>query len=193
MGPFAQIPGANGAGDGTRTRDFDLGKVALYQLSYSRALTFKCTALRARCQLDPRLDRAVDFKVLQAAAERRRLEPEAKGLAPALAPHVLSLLDAWPGRRVRVTDAGALDVAHGRPVSAAHVDEGKAPLEGAVVGLVHQLEGEAAELIGLGRWEGDDLRVVRGIRPSGEVGRADAGAEVLDSDPSGHQEASGAS
>ncbi len=27
---------ANGAGDETRTRDFDLGKVALYQLSYSR-------------------------------------------------------------------------------------------------------------------------------------------------------------
>ena len=26
-----------GAGDGTRTRDIDLGKVALYQLSYSRA------------------------------------------------------------------------------------------------------------------------------------------------------------
>ena len=25
-----------GAGDGTRTRDIDLGKVALYQLSYSR-------------------------------------------------------------------------------------------------------------------------------------------------------------
>src|SRR6266851_2659179 len=27
----------NGAGDGIRTRDIDLGKVALYQLSYSRA------------------------------------------------------------------------------------------------------------------------------------------------------------
>jgi hypothetical protein len=26
----------NGAGDGIRTRDIDLGKVALYQLSYSR-------------------------------------------------------------------------------------------------------------------------------------------------------------
>ena len=26
-----------GAGDGIRTRDIDLGKVALYQLSYSRA------------------------------------------------------------------------------------------------------------------------------------------------------------
>ena len=27
----------DGAGDGIRTRDIDLGKVALYQLSYSRA------------------------------------------------------------------------------------------------------------------------------------------------------------
>ena len=29
------------AGDGTRTRDFNLGKVALYQLSYSRVNIFK--------------------------------------------------------------------------------------------------------------------------------------------------------
>ena len=28
----------NGAGNGTRTRDINLGKVALYQLSYSRSL-----------------------------------------------------------------------------------------------------------------------------------------------------------
>ena len=28
--------GKNGAGDGIRTRDINLGKVALYQLSYSR-------------------------------------------------------------------------------------------------------------------------------------------------------------
>ncbi len=28
----------NGAGNGTRTRDFNLGKVALYQLSYSRPM-----------------------------------------------------------------------------------------------------------------------------------------------------------
>jgi hypothetical protein len=27
----------NGAGNGTRTRDINLGKVALYQLSYSRS------------------------------------------------------------------------------------------------------------------------------------------------------------
>jgi hypothetical protein len=31
------MEGTNGAGDGIRTRDIDLGKVALYQLSYSRA------------------------------------------------------------------------------------------------------------------------------------------------------------
>ena len=30
----------NGAGNGTRTRDINLGKVALYQLSYSRVI--KC-------------------------------------------------------------------------------------------------------------------------------------------------------
>ncbi len=29
----------NGAGDGIRTRDINLGKVALYQLSYSRLST----------------------------------------------------------------------------------------------------------------------------------------------------------
>ena len=28
----------DGAGDGIRTRDIDLGKVALYQLSYSRLM-----------------------------------------------------------------------------------------------------------------------------------------------------------
>ena len=32
-GPWAET---DGAGDGIRTRDIDLGKVALYQLSYSR-------------------------------------------------------------------------------------------------------------------------------------------------------------
>ena len=33
----------NGAGDGIRTRDIDLGKVALYQLSYSRARQVRFT------------------------------------------------------------------------------------------------------------------------------------------------------
>ena len=31
------VEGFYGAGDGIRTRDIDLGKVALYQLSYSRS------------------------------------------------------------------------------------------------------------------------------------------------------------
>ena len=31
-----QLPGESGAGDESRTRDLNLGKVALYQLSYSR-------------------------------------------------------------------------------------------------------------------------------------------------------------
>ena len=31
------VEGFHGAGDGIRTRDIDLGKVALYQLSYSRS------------------------------------------------------------------------------------------------------------------------------------------------------------
>ena len=35
-GRVQQNPDQFGAGDGIRTRDIDLGKVALYQLSYSR-------------------------------------------------------------------------------------------------------------------------------------------------------------
>jgi hypothetical protein len=45
----------NGAGDGIRTRDIDLGKVALYQLSYSRfgGVTGLIVALLAMpCQMD---------------------------------------------------------------------------------------------------------------------------------------------
>jgi hypothetical protein len=33
----------NGAGNGTRTRDIKLGKLALYQLSYARANTSRLT------------------------------------------------------------------------------------------------------------------------------------------------------
>ena len=33
---FESVPKGGGAGDGIRTRDINLGKVALYQLSYSR-------------------------------------------------------------------------------------------------------------------------------------------------------------
>ena len=44
------VEGFYGAGDGIRTRDIDLGKVALYQLSYSRSnreipLSAKATGL----------------------------------------------------------------------------------------------------------------------------------------------------
>ena len=39
-----------GAGDGIRTRDIDLGKVALYQLSYSR-WCFHCLSGGERCQM----------------------------------------------------------------------------------------------------------------------------------------------
>jgi hypothetical protein len=43
------VKDCNGAGDGIRTRDIDLGKVALYQLSYSRSFekpsfSFTCNA-----------------------------------------------------------------------------------------------------------------------------------------------------
>src|SRR5690606_38089649 len=36
----------DGAGNGTRTRDFHLGKVALYQLSYSRKWEKRCCLLQ---------------------------------------------------------------------------------------------------------------------------------------------------
>jgi hypothetical protein len=44
-----RVKGSIGAGDGIRTRDIDLGKVALYQLSYSRSIekpsfSFTCNA-----------------------------------------------------------------------------------------------------------------------------------------------------
>ncbi len=42
----------NGAGNGIRTRDLDLGKVALYQLSYSRSIlrgaTVRCASFKRR-------------------------------------------------------------------------------------------------------------------------------------------------
>src|ERR1051325_9752515 len=43
----------HGAGDGIRTRDIDLGKVALYQLSYSRSPeNFHCPSVIGRCQTE---------------------------------------------------------------------------------------------------------------------------------------------
>ncbi|CAM2340514.1 hypothetical protein BVIET440_230025 [Burkholderia vietnamiensis] len=40
--PFNTLPKKSGAGDESRTRDLNLGKVALYQLSYSRVLLRYC-------------------------------------------------------------------------------------------------------------------------------------------------------
>ncbi len=51
----------NGAGDGIRTRDNHLGKVALYQLSYSRSILY----LVPEAGLEPARDRiSRDFKSL---------------------------------------------------------------------------------------------------------------------------------
>ena len=50
---LAPLAVRNGAGDGIRTRDIDLGKVALYQLSYSRfnLLILGPTLIRCQSQL----------------------------------------------------------------------------------------------------------------------------------------------
>lgn len=39
-----------GAKDGVRTRDLDLGKVALYQLSYFRIINFACQSANCGCK-----------------------------------------------------------------------------------------------------------------------------------------------
>ncbi|CAG9245686.1 hypothetical protein BCEP4_100061 [Burkholderia cepacia] len=44
--PYHTLPEKSGAGDESRTRDLNLGKVALYQLSYSRM----CPASAALCR-----------------------------------------------------------------------------------------------------------------------------------------------
>ncbi len=50
LGPFCAIM-RNGAGDEIRTRDINLGKVALYQLSYSRAELAKDDSQNAKPNL----------------------------------------------------------------------------------------------------------------------------------------------
>ena len=45
--------GSFGAGDGIRTRDINLGKVALYQLSYSREPSFIVARSAPVCQIQP--------------------------------------------------------------------------------------------------------------------------------------------
>jgi hypothetical protein len=55
--------GKFGAGDGIRTRDIDLGKVALYQLSYSRSRGTTIMATPDRlCQT---LCNRIEMKVLK--------------------------------------------------------------------------------------------------------------------------------
>src|SRR5687768_6072490 len=53
--PYARAAGRPvvwiGAGDEVRTRDIDLGRVALYQLSYSRPTMPRDTVVRTRWQL----------------------------------------------------------------------------------------------------------------------------------------------
>jgi hypothetical protein len=57
LGALCAAAGWVGAGDGIRTRDINLGKVALYQLSYSRARSIAyanslhCPAPGADCQM----------------------------------------------------------------------------------------------------------------------------------------------
>src|SRR5262245_24159109 len=43
--------GESGAGNGTRTRDVHLGKVVLYQLSYSRSKTSRMVRIRSRLSI----------------------------------------------------------------------------------------------------------------------------------------------
>ena len=47
-----------GAGDEVRTRDLDLGKVALYQLSYSRLRYFAAVAANGGTKVDKRACKA---------------------------------------------------------------------------------------------------------------------------------------
>ena len=61
--------GGVGAGDGIRTRDINLGKVALYQLSYSRAPTLHCLAPGGDCQMVP-----ARLKIPQKVAKRTVIE-----------------------------------------------------------------------------------------------------------------------
>ncbi len=52
IGLDLKVERGNGAGDGIRTRDINLGKVALYQLSYSRSTEGNSIVVRVRgaCQ-----------------------------------------------------------------------------------------------------------------------------------------------
>jgi hypothetical protein len=59
--------GRIGAGDGIRTRDIDLGKVALYQLSYSRSRGTTIMATPGRlCQT---VCNRIEMKALKSCSE----------------------------------------------------------------------------------------------------------------------------
>ena len=49
----SQAPRSSGAGDGTRTRDPELGKLMLYQLSYARTAARLSIRARRRYRVDP--------------------------------------------------------------------------------------------------------------------------------------------
>ena len=56
----------NGAGDGIRTRDINLGKVALYQLSYSRKVKAVRLVTHSFSQMGGRLATALRFSLKRA-------------------------------------------------------------------------------------------------------------------------------
>ena len=64
-----ELPGsANGAGNETRTRDPDLGKVVLYQLSYSRK---QCAEQARNCRSAPHEVKAMAHRFSSGHAARK--------------------------------------------------------------------------------------------------------------------------
>ncbi len=76
-----------GAGDGARTRDIQLGRLALYQLSYPRlaratrggAVTGSLPKFRAAIVLRPSGARSVRFRILPPGGEARLQQVECLG------------------------------------------------------------------------------------------------------------------
>ncbi|SPC13192.1 hypothetical protein CO2235_180090 [Cupriavidus oxalaticus] len=63
-----------GAGDESRTRDLNLGKVALYQLSYSRVQLFAASpaGCHARCRTFDNLERETSLELATSTLARLR-------------------------------------------------------------------------------------------------------------------------